>query len=463
MMPDGPSPESGLAGVWRVIRAQPAPWVKPHKLNRAAAPLLEYAVEFRDREVKGPAPLGCATARYSSGVTYGDGLFGGRLANDKDGAMAAAVRLSRGSPTTFRVTCGTVTRDYYIDDNADMVMAEGDVIYTLERPTGMDPQQYKAGFSGPSFDCNQAKTAAEQLICSDAQLSKSDTKMAAAYLRLQREESAGSFATVQTAQRAWLAYVRKTCGDNAKMPDDLGDRNKLQECLSDNYSDRADRLDVLAALKSGTLVLEPRMRFFSRAMPATEDSDIYPWMEGGPEAAPFNAWIAKRLALGKRRLDDKNLFPFGHDVDDLKLYARRTYSVVRFDHRVVSLEVSTFDYGGGAHEAINESELNWDVAKGSSFGPADIFIKGKNWMKFATDYCLKDLHGQFADQQAPDPDRSAVEAVVRGENWLFAGDHATVHFTVYTISSFAGGEYDVDIPYTTLKPYLRSDAPVLIR
>ena len=46
---------------------------------------------------------------------------------------------------------------------------------------------------------------------------------------------------------------------------------------------------------------------------------------------------------------------------------------------------------------------------------------------------------------------------------LFAGNHATVHFTVYSISSFSGGEYDVDIPYTVLKPYLRSDAPVLIR
>ena len=54
-MPAGPSPESGLKGVWRVIRAKPAPWVKPHKLTKAETPLLEYAVEFKDGEVKGPA------------------------------------------------------------------------------------------------------------------------------------------------------------------------------------------------------------------------------------------------------------------------------------------------------------------------------------------------------------------------------------------------------------------------
>jgi hypothetical protein len=61
------------------------------------------------------------------------------------------------------------------------------------------------------------------------------------------------------------------------------------------------------------------------------------------------------------------------------------------------------------------------------------------------------------------PDRAAVESVVRAGTWLFGKGHATVHFTVYTITSFAGGEHDVDIPYTELKPYLRSDAPVLIR
>ena len=177
MMPPGPSPESGLAGVWRVIGAQPAPWARPRRLTKADAPLLEFAVEFRDGEVKGPPPLACRNARYSSGVTYIDGLFGGKLAGDRDGKMTAAVHLSRGSPTTFRVICGNVSRDYYIDDNADMVMAEGDVIYTLQRPTGMDPEQYKAGFSGPSFDCTEAKTAVEQLICIDAQLSKSDTKV----------------------------------------------------------------------------------------------------------------------------------------------------------------------------------------------------------------------------------------------------------------------------------------------
>jgi hypothetical protein len=36
-------------------------------------------------------------------------------------------------------------RDDCIDDASDLKMAQGDAIYTLERPTGMDTEQYIAG------------------------------------------------------------------------------------------------------------------------------------------------------------------------------------------------------------------------------------------------------------------------------------------------------------------------------
>src|SRR5580658_3321704 len=179
MMPLGASPEAGFAGVWRVIEAKPAPWlkpwVKPRKLTRKDVPLLEFAVDFADGEVKGPAPLSCPDAKYSPGVTYRGEAFGGALAGDKDGRLAKRLRLG-GQISTYRVVCDTDVRDFYFDENADLVMLQGDVIYTLERPTGMDPQQYKAGYSGPSFDCTAAKTTGERLICADAALSKSDKR-----------------------------------------------------------------------------------------------------------------------------------------------------------------------------------------------------------------------------------------------------------------------------------------------
>jgi uncharacterized protein YecT (DUF1311 family) len=461
-MKPGPSPEAGVAGLWRVIGAQSAPWANKRKASNTGFPFLEQAVEFSDKTVKGAGSLACKDARFSSGVTANGDLFGGRLGDAENAAKD--VNLTGSSITTYRVVCNDVPRDYYVDDNANLIMSEGDVIYTLERPTGMDPNQYAAGFSGPGFDCAKTKTAGEQMICRDAALSKADKKLNEAYRRLKATETPESFATVQAAQRAWLAHVSKSCGASGSMPEDLGERNALQECLDESFSDRAERLDSAMVFKAGALVLEPRMRLLTRTKPDTEESDIYPWMSGSAEALAFNAHVKKTLELDKRRMDDKDLFPFGDEVADMKLTARRTYSVTRFDSRVVSLQVSTYDYTGGAHEALAEKSLNWDVARAKPLSLDDVFERGKPWRKFVTDFCLRDLHDEFAGQEAPDPDRSAVERVVAdGGNWLWGTDKATVHFTVYAVASFSGGEFDVDIPYDALKPYLRPDAPPLSR
>lgn len=109
-------------------------------------------------------------------------------------------------------------------------MVEGDVLYTLERPTGMDPQQFTAGFSGPRFDCAEAKTTADRLICADTGLSKSDRALAAAYTKLKAAELAESFATVQKAQRGWLDFAIKSCVGDAPMLEALGDRNVTVDC-----------------------------------------------------------------------------------------------------------------------------------------------------------------------------------------------------------------------------------------
>lgn len=455
-MKPGKSPESGFAGVWRIVDAKPAPWSKAKAPK--AAPLLEYAIEIGDGSVKGADAIACADAHFTSGVSGPDEWFEGRLRDHADAAKSFA--LTGTSVTTYRVICGGASRDYYVDDNAALRMSEDDVIYTLERPSG-DPSKITPGFSGPSFDCAKAKTAGERTICRDADLSAADRRLDAAFRRLKSTQTPATFATVQSAQRAWLAYVTKSCRAGGAMPDDQGDRNTLTSCLTDNYTDRADRLEGVEVVKSGALAIEPRMRLVTREKPETEESDIYPWMTGGAAAEAFNRYVAKALALDQRRMDDKDLFPFGDDVDDMKLFARRTYSLARFDAHVASLQIATFDYTGGAHEAINESSLNWDVARGKPFGLDDVFAKEKPWRKFATDFCLKELHEDFEGQGAPDPDRESVDSVVGDrDNWLWGEDAATVHFTVYTIASFSGGESDVRIPYIALAPYLRADSPV---
>jgi uncharacterized protein len=310
-MKPGASPESGLAGIWRVVAATPAPWARV-AAAKSGGSLLEYAVEFSDGEVKGPPVLACEHANFASGVTAPDDLFGGRLKSA--GANSARLGLAGASVTTYRVFCRNVTRDYYVDANANMVTYDGGIVYTLERPTSMGTSRYEPGFSGPSFDCEKAKSAGERTICRDAALSEADRKLDAAYRRLKSTMTATSFATVRKSQRDWLAYVAKSCRSDGAMPEDVVARDELKDCLDGNYADRADRLDGAKVFKSGALALEPRMSVLTRSRPDTLETDIYPWLSGGREAGAFNAYVSKALKLDQRRMDDKDLFPFGEAV-----------------------------------------------------------------------------------------------------------------------------------------------------
>jgi uncharacterized protein len=459
MMPPGPTPESGFAGVWRIIAARTAPWAKPRPLTKKDAPLLEYAVDFEAGVVKGPATLACKRARFSSGVTYRDELFAGRLAGNDSGAKA----LSLSQPSTYRVFCGAAARDYYIDDQADMVMAEGDVIYTLERPTGMDPEQYKAGFSGPSIDCAKAKTTAQQLICGDAALSASDKQLGTAWRQLKSSLSGESFATFQSAERAWIAYATQICGADIPMPATEGGRAPIADCLNTEYGDRVHLLESAKVQKSGALLLEPRMRFRTRAEPATEESDIYPLMSGGPAAVAFNAYISKALRLDRWRMDDKTVFRYGDEVSDMQLHAQRFYAVERFDGRVVGLTIDTSDFVGGHGEEYGGFAINWDLAKSRPLSFDDMFVSGSDWKRIATKMCLDDLRRQTErDDKPADLDISGVAKQISDVgNWIWRKNKATVRFTVFMNSGMPEEGYSVDIPYTALKPSMKPDAPVL--
>jgi uncharacterized protein YecT (DUF1311 family) len=460
MMLPGSSPDAGFAGVWRIIAAKPAPWVRPRKLTRKDVPLLEFAVEFAEGEVKGPAPLSCSGAKYSSGVTYRGEAFGGALAGDKDGRLAKRLHLGW-QISTYRVVCGTEVRDFYDDDSADLVMLQGDIVYTLERPTRMDPQQYRPGYSGPSFDCAAAKTTGERLICADAALSKSDKTLGEAYSALKHEISAASFATFVSAERAWLNYVMDSCGANVPMPETPGDRGVITECLTTEFGDRVNLFTDLKADKAGVGVLEPRTRFRARAKARLAESDIYPWMRGGRRAAAFNTFVFKTLMLGRWRMDDKHLFRIADDFGEMRRSARRVYTAVRFDDRIVSFQVSTDDFTGGNHDILGQRSFTWDLAHARVIALDDVFAPTSDWRAFVAARCKEELHKQFSERNAPDLEEAEIaDTLAESRNWVWGTDQATVIFIFGTISGLTGGEFDIDIPLAALKPYMKPDAPV---
>lgn len=466
MLKVGPAPESSFTGTWRFIGARSAPWAPPRKLTKADAPLLEYAIKLTNGAVEGPPPFSCKNAGYTEGVSYHDELFGGKLKTDKDFALARKIGLSQGEIDTERVVCNGKVFDFYFTDAAQYVLGIGDVIYTLEQPTGMEPDQYKPGYTGPSIDCTKARTVGEKLICTDASLAKSDRSLGAAWRKLKQSISPESFARFQAAQRAWLAYEMKDCGGSVTgpMPAAGGETNAITECLGDAFDKRAELLSGLKTGRAGALVIEPDIRFRSRANPNTEETDIYPVMRGGPQAAAFNAYIAKALKLNGWRMDDKSLFQF--DVaDGMKLHAHRSYSVVRFDAHIVSLDIVMSDYAGGHDEQSSDTTLTWNVATSRPVTLADVFAPGKGWKKFVIAYCAKDLKRQTDKDGLTDDltDADMNTSVSDNGNWAWNKDHATLGFLISMGGGGPESSYTVDIPYRLLKPFMKPDAPVMPR
>lgn len=72
-----------------------------------------------------------------------------------------------------------------------------------------------------SFDCSKAQSKVEKLICADAELSKLDEEMAAAYIGAQK--GSDSATDVRNAQKRWLR-IRDACQDS--------------QCLENTYTQR---------------------------------------------------------------------------------------------------------------------------------------------------------------------------------------------------------------------------------
>jgi uncharacterized protein len=315
--------------------------------------------------------------------------------------------------------------------------------------------------SGPSFDCARAATAGERLVCGDPALSAADSKMSAAYSALRKTLSPEGFSGFQTAQRVWLSYAVRIC--TSPLPPDENSTDTPTDCLEDTYGSRAALMAGVAVLRSDGLVLEPRMRFHTRNVPPTEETDIYPFLSGGSQAVPFNTFISKSFKLDSWRMDDKSLFRYGTDIPfGEKLHARRTYSVMRLDRRIVSLKVSVSDFVGGHDEEPGDTALTWDLANSKAVSLSDVFAKNTDWKKFVIAYATSRIKKHIADDNVTaDPVNWDLSAsVADSSRWLWGKDKATVMFTVFMLYGMGDRDYDVDIPYSALKTYMKPDSPV---
>jgi uncharacterized protein len=112
-----------------------------------------------------------------------------------------------------------------------MLWSAGLLVLTLAATgsvaTGQRPLLKEHRDSSASFDCRNAASRVEKLICGDVDLRNEDGNLDFLYSKLLRRSPASAHSSIIASQRAWLR-VRNTCAD--------------AECLRGRYSDRESAL-----------------------------------------------------------------------------------------------------------------------------------------------------------------------------------------------------------------------------
>jgi Protein of unknown function (DUF3298) len=132
--------------------------------------------------------------------------------------------------------------------------------------------------------------------------------------------------------------------------------------------------------------------------------------------------------------------------------------VVYFSDQLVSLRKSSWAYSGGAHGNGGSSGLNFVTYQGKAreLQLADLFVPGGKWEKRLSDLCLADLKQQGASW------------TLNGTttNFTFSDDSAfsvspaglIFYFAPYAVGSYAEGEFEVILPWPSLRGYFRSNS-----
>lgn len=232
-----------------------------------------------------------------------------------------------------------------------------------------------------SFDCAQARSADERLICSTPVLNDADTAVGGAYKALvgdlARDEAARGFA--RTEQRAWAGRRNNACGFG---PGAMAGVTDPGACLLAELTRRSRQLIALRAnpalgARLRTVVVtqgQPGSRIFLQAEQPEIADTAY------PGAAAFNETV-RRFVAGEIQTFRSDSADLPKEMESELLLTADTYLPAP---GVVSVQfVAEGVQGNGFRYA---AAVTVDVARGRTLTPAQMFGQGP-WLATATTAC----------------------------------------------------------------------------
>ena len=128
------------------------------------------------------------------------------------------------------------------------------------------------------------------------------------------------------------------------------------------------------------------------------------------------------------------------------------YEILAAHNSLVSFHLNEHSYGiGAAHTVQTSHAINYDLKLRRALQLSDLFKPGAKYLDFISRRCAAELSTRstyvFAETLSK---RSAFE------NWNLTRNGIRINFDQCEVLSCADGQQKVEIPFTDLKPFLRS-------
>lgn len=288
--------------------------------------------------------------------------------------------------------------------------------------------------SAASFDCSQAKTAMEEVVCSEPSLSKADGDLATAYEILLDKLSPEGRRAMTESQRRWLHQVRSIC----QAPEIT-----VGACLGDYVERLAELRQSVASPPS---YVWTRLFSYKKAMAPDESDDNkprltetevdYPQIDHPLDgnARRINSMIASKAGepeCGAPKKDSGKGDGNGEIVGVLHLQTERLISVSGY---------TSYYCFGMAHPQTYQWYVS--LALQPKLHPVqanDIFINGSKWKSLLQQLADKNNKAsdfsEYGDRANSMRDEFHAE-VVDPQNWILTPEGIAFSFGPY---AFGGG------------------------
>jgi len=199
----------------------------------------------------------------------------------------------------------------------------------------------------------------------------------------------------------------------------------------------------------------------------------YPQIDFGPEALMGVRGIAQDIntcvdTLWKNRVSDfKNEIrglpekPCTEQPSALNV----TYKTVYNDNSLFSFSFETFSAPDCANHPYNyTTTLNYSATSVGALGLSDIFLKDKPYLKFISDYCMKELKARaLKDKLDNINDMIATGTSANADNFRafnVTQSELIITFNPYRVGPWIWGTQSVSIPYSEIKSMFDPNGPL---